>query len=264
MREQDALRLPGAAGRVLDEGRVSRGGRDGAARLAPHVFGRHHGVERRHLPHEQPGDARHVAEGHEDARARVAQDGRLTKDVLFDAVEAEGRIQGDRYAAGHQRADEGREEPFLGPQHDGDRVAAAEPVLGEAPRDGLRLAPQPAVGEGCFVSVFLAQVDVDAFGYVLGMPGQRFDDRAGVCRGRDAGTARGGSFGASLLQRVVGFGDGRGEIRRRLRVRHGRVPETDAERAFEADEQLDAFQAADAEVGLERVAARHGGGHAAP
>ena len=263
MREQDALRLPRAAGGVLDEGRVVRGRRHGPPRLADHVFGGHHRVEGRHLAHEQAGDARHVAERHEDARARVAQDGHLAADVLLDAVEAERRIQGDRYAAGHQRADEGREEPLLGPQHDGDRVAAAEPVLGEAPRDGLRLVPQPAVGEGGLLSGFLAQVDVGAFGRALGVPGQRFDDRPGVRRGRDSGPARGASCRAALLRGVVGFRDGRGEVCRRLRVRHRRVPETDAERAFEADQQLDAFQAADAEVGLERVAARHGGRYAA-
>ena len=265
VRKQNPLRLPGAARGVLDEGGIAGRRRRGTPRLAGHRVRRHHRVERRHLPHEQPGHPLHRAERHQDARPGVPQDGRLAPDVLLDAVHAERRIERHRHAAGHQRADERREEPLLGPQHDGDRVAAAETARGEAAGDRLRFAPQPAVGERRLRAVLLAQMDVDALGRALGVPGQRFDDRPG--RGGRSVPPRAGRpprrapFGRGV---VAGRRDGGGQVGRRLRARHGRVAEPDPERAFQADQQLDPLETADAEVGLQGVAAGHGGPRAAP
>ena len=215
----------------------------------------------------------HLRERHEQARARVAQDRHLPRGVFLDPVGAERRIERSGDAARHQRADEDGKEGALGPEHEGDAVAASQAARRQAARHRARLVPQPGVGQRGFAAVVLAQVDVDAVGGPLDMPGERLDDRARMYRravrrgcgdgrldGRRASRfrPRGAHLGGRRPRgggRGCRRGDRRRQVGRRLRLHHGVVAQADAETPFQADQQLDPFEAADPEVGLEGVAA---------
>ena len=104
-------------------------------------------------------------------------------------------------------------------------------------------------------------MDVRPVRGVLDVPGERVDDTSGARRRAGAGAARGMPIGSRRGRRGgrrLGRGNPGGEVGRRLGVRQDAFAQGHAERAFEPHEQLYPLQAADAQIGFQRVAGADG------
>ena len=172
VRQQDPFRLAGAAGRVLDEGRILAGQparRPVRQRAVVVALGRElvqggHRRQRRNPAPEQGRQPLDRREGDQQADSRVRQDASLALGVLANPIGAKRGVDRDRNRPGEQRSEEGGKERGLGPQHDRHGVPLADAPGAKRAGHRGRTAPQPGVGEGPLGAVILPQVDVGPIG----------------------------------------------------------------------------------------------------
>ncbi len=265
MRQHHALGLAGAARGVLQEGDVGGAQRDrrraAAGAGGDDVGHGGHRVQRVDLGAQQVGQRLGALDGQQLARAGVAQDAGDAPQVVFQLRGPRRRVQRHGHAAGAQGAVEGGEELAPARQHDRHRLAAAQPARLQAGGDAQRVGVQVGVGQldgrvAAFVQRdqdllrVLAQVgveDVEQGGRVV--DGERrlaAGPRAGAVgrRGRRRRLQRGNSRGGGLQQAQ--------QVARGLGLGHRRVVERDAELVAEAGDQLDAGEAVEPPVALDR------------
>ena len=255
MGEEHALGLARAPRGVLDQrGGASaerERGRTGAARGEPLHGG--HVPERRDAPAQEPPQALHAGEGDQEADLGVPQDAGLAARVLLDAVHAKGRIDRDGDAPRQERAEEGLEEGGFRSQHEPHRLAPRDAVLGQAGGHAVGPLEQAPVRDGLLRVALVAEEDVDARGVRLGVAAQHVHEGGGA--GGHAGRRR-----ERRKRFVDALGDGGrsahnrpGQVARRLGLRHHGIGKPHAEGLLEAQQELDALEAADAEIAIEEV-----------
>ena len=136
----------------------------------------------------------------------------------------------------------------------------ADAALAQAGRDGYGLVPQPAVADRLLGSrgAFAAQVHVHALGLELGVPPERLDERPDVAADGAGGSDGGGILARRQPQRLVGRGvEDRARESRGSVDREAAVVERPAEGALEPCQELDALEAAEADLALERGRGGH-------
>ena len=219
------------------------------------------GRERRDRARQKAGHGARAGDRHHEDDAGVGEDRRLAHRVVFEPVEANGRVDRDRHRAREQDAGEGTQEVEAGGEHQRDGLAGPHPARNEPAGHGGGLVPQAAVGHRHLVGPLVAvEEDVHALGVEPRVAEERLvkrgDARADVGGGAERAGVR---WRRRKVQR---------ESARRLEERAGEagrrvdheaaVVERAAERALESREQLDALEAAEADLPLERGAFAHG------
>jgi hypothetical protein len=197
----------------------------------------------------------HLGKGQHDSRSRLTQDRALAAYIGRNLITTYRGVERDRHRAGDERPEERLEIGLLRPQHQGHRIPHSHTERLQPGGDGVRACQKLTVGDRLLGSVFEAQMDMRSVGCSLGVPAQRLDQSACGGRRRSRNSRRHrlrwrrdhlGRRGCRALNRSR-------QISRCHRVGHHAVGESDPKRAFYPEQQLDALQAADAQVTVENI-----------
>ena len=101
--------------------------------------------------------------------------------ILLEPIEAGRRIDRHGHAAGEERAEEGREEILLAPEHERDRVPPPKPSRMETAGDRQRPRAERSVGDRPLTPVALLEEHVHALRGGLGLPAQDLGEGAERC-----------------------------------------------------------------------------------
>ena len=169
-------------------GPMAGGGIAGARREA--VEGRHAG-QRPHARAQEAGDPLDLRKRDEQSRLRVVEDLHLARSVFLEPAGPRRRIDRNRDGTGQENAEERREKPGLGAQHERDGLALRHAARAEAGGHVGGPRPQLTIRDALLALVVEAEDDVHATGIGLGVPAQDVDQRARRVRRRRPGRHRG-------------------------------------------------------------------------
>ncbi len=128
-----------------------------------------------HLRLQQGRDASPFRNRYQHTRAGVAQDARLTAQVLLQLRQPHRRIDRDRHCASIENGEKRNEEVAARRQHQGDAIAGHDIPLDQALRGFARGLGQLAIGHGCgWRDVILEHSQVQAVRMPGYMPFQDF------------------------------------------------------------------------------------------
>ena len=178
----------------------------------------------------------------------------MARHVVFDGGEPHRGIERHRDPAGEQRAVEAEDVLPGGRQHDRHRLSRREPGLAEAQRVARGALPDRAVAERR-LGLVLVEENGEALGLALDVPGERLDQRLRLGGRAHALALRQAHHRAvGDARRLAGAGEEETQqVARRLGRGERLLGEARAELALEAQHQLDARQAVQPEVALERA-----------
>ena len=249
--EEHALGGARAARGVLDEGGIAASPFRRRARPAARdeLVDRHHLAQRGHGRAQDGGHAPRPRHRDQGAHPGVGEDGGLPARVLLQPVEARGRVDRHRHRPREEDPLEGGQELASGRQHQGHGVAADEPALAQPARDRGGLGEELAVRDRLLHAALAAQVHVGADGQGLRATPEGFVDGGGG-GGSAGGLQRRRAAGGKGLARGASLQDQPGHIAGRVRLQEA-VVERAAEGRLQAQQELDALQASQADFTLE-------------
>jgi len=261
VREHHALGLAGAARRVLQQRGVVRAARRGGrlAAAGRELIDRGDRAQRRHAGAQDARGRQHARVDDQQHSAGVVEDRRLAAQVVFDLRRAKRRIDRHRRAAGEQDAAECGEEVQPGRQHQRHAVAGCHTFALQPGGDRAGARRQFAVRERRDHCVVVAeQGDVAVPRRARGVPLQHLHERRRGARRFEAGRRRGRRCGRLVARNPARRRRGQRahQVARRLRLLHQPFGHAHAEGLFQAQHQLHARQAVDAERALELVVER--------
>ena len=140
-----------------------------------------------------------LAEGDQEFRFGIAENGGLAEGVFLNAVGAKRRVHGHGNAAGEPDTSEAEEKFGPGGKHESDSVAGVEAALSEFGSDAFGAGEKFAAGDNARGVVVDVEGDVGGGGLLASALDEDFGESLG------GGDVAGGGFSRGLGRR---FGDG--------------------------------------------------------
>ena len=260
VRQHHALRVAGAARGVLQERDVIREnlGQCRARARVRQLAGGEHALQRIELRAQQQRHGFRFRHRDHETRAGIGEYRGVPAHVVFDLRQAHRRVDRHRHSAGEQNAEEAEEIITPGRQHDRHRAGGLEAALDQSCRDRARAVSQLRVADSLFPLVVAIEVYLQSGGMLCDVPvehrGQRqrrFRNAVRAARGK----GHDGLVGERVAPRVRRQ-HAADQIARRLDGVQRLVRQTHPEHAFSALHELDASQAVESQVPLQRTIER--------
>ena len=216
-------------------------------------------AQRLHLRAQQVGERLRLRDRDHDRRAGALQDPDVARHVVFDRREPRRRVQRHRHAAREQHAVERVQVLLAGGQHDRHHLPGLQARLRELRRVAHRAVPQRAVAERKFLLLLVHEHRQPvrlALDVVFERLGQRARLRFGG-RAHALGLHQAGDAAVRGLARVAGAGEQEAQqVARRFAGRQRLLGQARAELLLQAQHQLDAREAVEAELLFQRAVER--------